>query len=32
VCWIRDTGFNTYVGLSFVNAALSQESLNKLID
>lgn len=32
VCWIRDTGFNTYVGLSFVNAALSQESLNRLID
>lgn len=32
VRWIRDTGFNTYVGLSFVNATLSQESLNRLID
>ena len=31
VCWLRDTGFNTYVGLSFVNSSLSQESLTRLV-
>jgi hypothetical protein len=31
VCWVRNTGFNTYVGLSFVKSTLTQETLNKLI-
>jgi hypothetical protein len=31
VCWVRDTGFNTYVGLSFVHSNLSQEDLARLI-
>jgi hypothetical protein len=31
VCWLRDTGFNTYVGLSFVDSTLSQEDLTRLI-
>ncbi|MCP9835598.1 MULTISPECIES: PilZ domain-containing protein [unclassified Cyanobium] len=31
VCWVRNTGFNTYVGLSFVNSTLSQDALTRLI-
>ncbi|MCT0207712.1 PilZ domain-containing protein [Synechococcus sp. CS-1332] len=31
VCWVRDTGFNTYAGLSFVNSSLSQEALTRLV-
>lgn len=31
VRWVRGTGFNTYVGLSFVSSSLSQEALTRLI-
>jgi PilZ domain len=31
VRWVRNTGFNTYVGLSFVNASLSQDALTRLV-
>jgi hypothetical protein len=30
VRWVRNTGFNTYVGLSFIGATLSPKSLFKL--
>jgi hypothetical protein len=31
VRWVRNTGFNTYVGLAFVNASLSQDALTRLV-
>jgi hypothetical protein len=31
VCWVRDTGFNTYLGLSFVHSTLSQDDLARLV-
>lgn len=31
VRWVRATGCNTYVGLSFINATLSQDSLTRLV-
>jgi Tfp pilus assembly protein PilZ len=31
VCWVRDTGFNTYLGLSFFHSTLSQEDLARLV-
>ena len=30
VRWLRATGFSTYVGLSFINGTLSQDSLTRL--
>jgi len=29
--WVRNTGFNTDVGLSFVNASLSQDAHTRLV-
>ncbi|MBD2550560.1 PilZ domain-containing protein [Microcystis elabens FACHB-917] len=31
VLWVRNTGFNTYVGLAFVGASLSQDALTRLV-
>ena len=31
VRWVRNTGFNTYVGLSFINASLPLEALTRLV-
>jgi hypothetical protein len=31
VRWVRNTGFNTYVGLSFLNASLPQDALTRLV-
>lgn len=31
VRWVRNTGFNSYVGLSFVNASLSQDTIDRLL-
>jgi hypothetical protein len=30
VCWTRETGFNTYAGLSFINTTLQPKALLKL--
>ncbi|MBW4530257.1 MAG: PilZ domain-containing protein [Aphanothece saxicola GSE-SYN-MK-01-06B] len=30
-CWVRDTGFNTYVGLSFLKSTLSQDTLTRFL-
>ncbi|MDM7954664.1 MAG: PilZ domain-containing protein [Cyanobium sp. CZS 25K] len=31
VCWVRKTGFNTYLGLSFISTTLSPKSLLRLL-
>jgi hypothetical protein len=31
VCWLRYTGFNTYLGLSFISSTLSQDTLARLM-
>lgn len=31
VRWVRNTGFNTYVGLAFVGASFSQDALTRLV-
>ena len=31
VCWLRYTGFNTYLGLSFISSTLSQNTLARLM-
>ena len=31
VCWLRYTGFNTYLGLSFISSTLSQNTIARLM-